>query len=245
MEPIEPKPVESKKTPWARNVLLVVVLVAVAAFFVLPALQRPSDSGSRLAHTRNNMLQIALALLYYESVHGALPPTIVTDDEGNPLYSWRVLILRELEQPVLYEQFDFAKPWDSPENHRFIEQMPSIYQSPYQDNERTEGLTAYQALVEEGDEETLFLPTRGRRLSGAPSGLSNTALIVEELHQPVVWTKPDDISPSEFLAGLGAEDRLTEYASFVTGDGAAHRLKRADRDELLPFMYANDGEVPE
>lgn len=203
MEPIEPKPVESKKTPWARNVLLVVVLLVIAGFCLLPSGGHPPEVYHRV-ESRNNLKQIGLALQIEQHAHpsGELTSSIITDAHGQPLYSWRVLILPELGYQELYEQFDLSKPWDSPENRPLIAKMPEVYLSPRQSTETTDGLTAYQALVEDGPHQTVMLPTKKRRPRDITDGHSNTALLVEELDKPVIWTQPDDVTPAEFLETL-------------------------------------------
>ena len=39
--------------------------------------------------------------------------------------SWRVLLLPYLEEKTLYEQFHLDEPWDSPNNKKLIERMPT------------------------------------------------------------------------------------------------------------------------
>ncbi|MBQ9813579.1 MAG: DUF1559 domain-containing protein [Thermoguttaceae bacterium] len=53
-----------------------------------------------------NMQRITIALLSYQTEHGALPPAFTVDEEGNPLHSWRVLILPYLgeDSKALYDQ---------------------------------------------------------------------------------------------------------------------------------------------
>ncbi len=50
----------------------------------------------------------------YQDEHGRLPPAVVYDNDGEPLYSWRVLILPNLEQRELSQEFHLDEPWDSP-----------------------------------------------------------------------------------------------------------------------------------
>src|SRR5262245_57022294 len=65
----------------------------------------------------------------YDSEHGALPPAAVTDQSGNPLLSWRVLILPYIEQGDLYNQFHLDEPWDSPHNLTLLERTPMTYKA--------------------------------------------------------------------------------------------------------------------
>lgn len=78
----------------------------------IPVFRKGSD---RIA-VRANLKNISMAIFNYESVHKKFPPRIVTDADGNALYSWRGLVLPFLEEKELYEKFRLDKPWDSPYN---------------------------------------------------------------------------------------------------------------------------------
>jgi hypothetical protein len=60
------------------------------------------QATSREAHPRavcaNNLKQIGLGILNYESYHGFLPPPYLANDQGRPIHSWRVLILPFVEE---------------------------------------------------------------------------------------------------------------------------------------------------
>src|SRR5439155_14951587 len=64
----------------------------------------------------NNLQQLALALLNYESAHGHFPAPASRDKNGKLLLSWRVQILPFLEQDNLYKEFHLDEPWDSAHN---------------------------------------------------------------------------------------------------------------------------------
>jgi RNA polymerase sigma factor (sigma-70 family) len=76
--------------------------------------------------SRNNLKQIALAVHSYSDTYGVLPSDI-TDDEGQPLLSWRVALLPFLEQGDLYRQFKLDEAWDSPHNIKLLARMPKVY----------------------------------------------------------------------------------------------------------------------
>jgi hypothetical protein len=60
--------------------------------------------------TRNQLKQLALAMLQYAGEHGGrLPPAILYSTEGRPLHSWRVLILPYLDED-LYREFHLDEP---------------------------------------------------------------------------------------------------------------------------------------
>ena len=103
-------------------VLVVLLVFALACGGVLVALLLPAVQAARTAARRaqstNNLRQIGLALHMYNDTHGSLPPAVVTDASGKPLYSGRVLLLPYLEQQSLYDRWDKAQAWDSPANLR-------------------------------------------------------------------------------------------------------------------------------
>ena len=47
-----------------------------------------------------HMISIIVALHNYHDEHGSFPPAYVSDESGRPLYSWRVLILPYLDDPL-------------------------------------------------------------------------------------------------------------------------------------------------
>ena len=62
----------------------------------------------------NNLKQIGLAMHNYANIEKTFPPAYTTDRAGEPLLSWRVLILPYLEQETLFKRFHLEEPWDSP-----------------------------------------------------------------------------------------------------------------------------------
>ena len=57
------------------------------------------------------MKQLGLAMHSYAATHGRLPPAVVYGKDGQPLYSWRVLLLPFIEQSELYQQFHLDEAW--------------------------------------------------------------------------------------------------------------------------------------
>src|SRR5438309_4181754 len=78
----------------------------------------------------NNLKQIVLAMHQYHEQYGRLPPAVVRTSAGQPLYSWRVLLLPYLEEEKLYAEFHLHEPWDSPHNTSLLRRMPKVYAPP-------------------------------------------------------------------------------------------------------------------
>jgi Protein of unknown function (DUF1559) len=133
---------------------------------------------------------VSLALLDYESAHGHLPPAVVYGYDGQPLYSWRVLVLPYIEQDALYKQFHLDEPWDSPHNIALLEKMPHTYEAPGSKKSKVPPYhTVCHVFVGKG---TAFEGREGLRSHDFPNGTSNTLLVIEA-GEPVPWTKPADL----------------------------------------------------
>jgi hypothetical protein len=130
---------------------------------------------------------IGLALRTYHEVNGTLPPTAVHGKNGEPLLSWRVLLLSYLGEEGLYKQFHLDEPWDSPHNRRLAEKTPRCY-VPAGGGNDAPGLTRYQVFVGPG---TPF-EREGLTWHDFPDGLDKT-ILVAEAGVPVPWSKPADL----------------------------------------------------
>jgi type II secretory pathway pseudopilin PulG len=187
----------------------------VAVGLMLPAVQAARDAARRSAAS-NNLKQIALAMLNYESARKRLPSPAICDNTGKPLLSWRVAILPFLDESNLYQQFRRDEPWDSEHNKKLLLKMPPSYRNP--DAVLAEGHTVYMLPV---GENTLFPSAdTGPKLIDIRDGTSKTLLAVETTaDRAVPWTKPDDfeIDLKNPLAGLAGARSGGFLAVFVDG----------------------------
>src|SRR5690606_35040423 len=146
--------------------------------------------AARRTQSSNNLKQLMLALLNYESVYNQLPAHAIYSEDGKPLLSWRVAILPYIEEQALYEQFHLDEPWDSEHNKQLISQMPQFYLCPSVPLDPKEGKTTYLAPV---GKDLYFDGTKdGMQLRKITDGTSNTIAIVDaDDDAAVIWTKPD------------------------------------------------------
>ena len=97
------------------ELLVVIAIIGVLIGLLLPAIQAAREAA-RKSSCKNNLRQIGIAILNYESSRAELPAGYLYrqepgDPEGNQLgFSWSSLILGTMEMQQLHNQFDFTKP---------------------------------------------------------------------------------------------------------------------------------------
>ena len=224
-------PIPSISSPAASGVMIALLL---------PAVQSAREAARR-AQCTNNLKQIALAMLNYESSMGVFPPAAITDNQGKALLSWRVAILPYIESGGLYKKFKLDEPWDSPHNKALLKEMPQTYLCPSLGVVEPYA-TTYQAFVGKG---AIFESGKGTRLAGITDGTSNTLMVVEA-KQAVPWTKPDDLpfnaaaAPSLFGAGSSHPGGFNA----VLADGSVRFIRTTiSPDVFRALITRNGGEV--
>lgn len=179
----------------------------------------------------------------YQGEHGRLPPAVVNGKDGEPLYSWRVLILPYIEQGELYKQFRLDEPWDSPHNLRLLPNMPAMYALPPRKASNVPPHhTVCKVFVGKG---AAFEGRQGLNLPrDFPDGTSNTLLIVEA-GEPVLWTKPEDLTyePEGPLPDLRCFFRDGFRACMA--DGSRHFVRKETSEATLrATITRKSGDTP-
>ena len=199
----------------------------------------------RAAHTLHT---IGVALQVYHELYGHLPPAVVRDRDGRPLYSWRVELLPFLEHNHLYHRFRTDEPWDSPHNAALLGETPRCYR-PVLGWDEAPGTTRYQVVVGPG---TAF---ERDRLTWAdfPNGPAGT-ILVAEAQEAVPWSKPADLTydPGGPLPALGGEfQKPVKLACYVVrrepgfvaafGDGYGRFVPHAAGEATIRAALTRDG----
>ena len=194
-----------------------------------------SNNEGNSARKQNDIRQIGLACLNYESTFGQLPTDIV-DGDGKPLLSWRVRILPFMEQTNLHNLIHVDEPWDSEHNSKFLKNVPEIYRTAGVG----EGMTTIRGVG--GDQGLFGLGNKGIGFGDIIDGSSNTILTVDASQEfAVEWLKPGplDAEAVDIDKLFGQRGGMT--AGFC--DGSVQRLsKRVGSDKLRAFFTRSGGE---
>ncbi len=181
--------------------LLVAVIVLMVLVLMLFPQPRRSREVARRSSCKNNLKQIAAALHNYHDKHGSFPPAYTVDDYGQPLHSWRTLILPQMEQRALYDKIDLAKPWNDPANKAVFDQVIDVYQCPSANGPKHH--TTYMAVVAKGG--SFFPADQPRKIREITDGTANTLLVLEvPPKHSVPWMAPRDVD-EELILGISPD----------------------------------------
>ncbi|NLS94105.1 MAG: DUF1559 domain-containing protein [Planctomycetaceae bacterium] len=233
---------------------MVIVLVLVLGFcclggpiliaLLLPAVQAAREAARRSQCT-NNLKQIGIALHNYHATYKCFPPAVITDEDGNPRYSWRVAILPFIEQQPLYDSYDPDVAWDDPANEYVRMASISAYQCPSDSPSLSNG-TNYVMITGEG---TIGgLPNECVSFRDITDGTSNTIAVVEIVDSGIEWSEPRDLTLEELSmqlnddTGSGPSSRHPGGINVLFCDGSTVFLSEGIDPRTLENLFrCNDG----
>ena len=228
----------------ATKVVVIVLATCVIGLMVcgggLAALLYPAIQAARTAAARvqsmNNLKQIGIAFHNYHLVHGKLPPAYIPDEDGQPMHSWRVLLLPYLEQQAIHDRYDFDEPWDSPTNLAVTDVYLPIY---YSSNDRSNGCSYFVIDVPGG----VFDGSKATKFDQVADGLSNTIMVVEVTGSNQHWAEPTDLGPQALSIPINGAKNGTAISSnrdatalVLMGDGSVISLDESTTQAALQAM---------
>jgi len=108
------------------ELLVVIAIIGILVALLLPAVQSAREAA-RGTQCSNNVKQIQLALLNYESAFQSFPPGTYVP----PItWGWSAYILPYLEQEAAHDVCDFTDRIDTPENQLAIKTFFQTYHCP-------------------------------------------------------------------------------------------------------------------
>lgn len=221
------------------NTLVIVGILGVMVLLLLPFAPRSAGGAARRMSCSNNLKQIGIGLLNYHDTYGEFPPAYTVDNEGNPLHSWRTLILPFIEQNALYESIDLTKPWDDPVNKLAMETRIPAYQCP---SVQPKGnLTNYLAVV---TSQSCLRPIDSSSIAEITDGTNSTLLVMEfPLDQAVPWGSPEDATESMVLGfGSAAELPHANGSQVLMADARVRFMEKKTSATTLSAIITIDGD---
>jgi len=186
-----------------------------------------------------------LAVANYHDAFGCYPPAYVADRDGKPMHSWRVLILPYLEHSTLYNAYNFAEPWDGPNNRKLADQIGQIYLRSGLDSGQ-KPTTSFVAVV---GPETAWPGARSLKRSDLGDGSKTTLMVVEVPDGRFRWMEPRDLDFDRMSfrindgSGRGLGSRLGG-ARVVSAETTVRTLPDDfDPNRLRAMLTANAGEA--
>ena len=137
-----------------------------------------------------NLTRIAAALNAYHAQYGSYPPTYVTDENGTPVHSWRVLVLPQLGEHALYNAYRFDESWDGPHNNRLRYHMPDVFRCPWSQQGYASCRTSYVAIR---GADTAWSGDLARRKADIWWDRVATILVMEDTSGTICWSEPRDL----------------------------------------------------
>jgi prepilin-type processing-associated H-X9-DG protein len=138
-----------------------------------------------------------------------------------------VLILPFIDEPQLYEEYDFDEPWDGPNNRKLHGRRSFLFECP-SDPGRGSGSTSYVAIV---GPSTMWPGAGSLNRQQCPDGLSNTVLLVEVQNSGIHWMEPRDLD----ITTMSFKVNGSRSTGISSGHGnGAHVLFADGTVEFLP-----------
>jgi hypothetical protein len=207
------------------HLLAMMLLVGIALAVTVPAYRAFRRAGQRM-ESANNLHQIGIALHNYHDVWNTFPPAHLCDASGKPVHSWRVLISPFVQKSSFYDRYNFAEPWNGPNNRQLENMLRWCWRAP--GDPKNSVLTSYVAIVGPG---TPWPDSQSTNLTNISDGTSNTVLIVEISHSDIHWMEPRDLPIEELEAWLDPKHKPRlggeiEGGLVVYADGSVHFIPR-------------------
>jgi len=174
------------------EVIVVIIVIAILIGVLLPQIARVKFEA-RQSLLKNNMRQMALGFLNYESSHECFPKANFDFPEHGTQYSWATEVLVFMEAGNYYESIDRRFPHDHLLNSYALSSTIPSYMNPHENilyNSKGQGLIHFSAnpyvTVEEGEP---------MRLSDLEEGSNSVELFGEVYDGYRAWGAPGNTRP--------------------------------------------------
>lgn len=227
---------------WGISFLLLLGLVASCA-----VLFHYVREEARRLECCNHLKEIGLALRSYHMQYGAFPPAYLCDETGKPVNGWRTFVVPGRLWYNFPAAYNFAKPWDGPENSKLLPRGIKQYQfqCPSAGNQET-GITNYVAVV---GPNTMW-PGCAPAKQAVDGSAEDKILVIEVVNSDILWMEPRDLTLEQALdaiqpkQGVGIGSRHWDGIHYVTVGGEVRKLDpKIDRESLRKLLVRDSPEA--
>jgi hypothetical protein len=224
--------------------IVIIVLLAVVVLacpcgiaLLLPAVQAAREAARR-TQSMNNLKQIGIALHNYHDTYREFPPAIVTDANGQPLYSGRVLLLPFLEQAALYEQWDKSASWESPQNAALSQMVIKTFHDPSSPIPANTAHTDYEFLTGQG---AIFEQGVKHSMATITDGTANTMAVMESKGSGQSWAAPSSLDINGQIAGGLPPGNHPGGNLVLMADGSVKFISQSINPQVLRSISTRNG----
>jgi hypothetical protein len=199
-----------------------------------------SRKASQQRECEGQLRRIARALHIYHDTYGSFPPAVTKNAAGQPMHSWRVLILPFLDGGPRDLDYRLDEPWDSPHNSRVTATTPEVFRCPGNDRGAKFGTTHYLAI--DGPQSVLN-SQQPARLQDILDGPGGTMMVVEGRDPAAHWAQPRDLEIGRGT-GFGPDGMSSDHPDgfhAVMADGTVRFISYWTGAEGLRGLSTIDG----
>jgi prepilin-type N-terminal cleavage/methylation domain-containing protein/prepilin-type processing-associated H-X9-DG protein len=135
------------------ELLVVIAIIAVLIALLLPAVQKVREAANRAA-CENNLKQLGLALLNFESAERHFPPGVISSNGQPQIYGYRTgyaaFILPYMEQTQVYSLYHFNVDWFDASNASAITTQIKTFNCPSTPGQPRSDPNAYANCGDDG-----------------------------------------------------------------------------------------------
>ncbi len=198
-----------------------IMIVAVLIALLMPAAQF-AHGGRAREHCKYNLKAIGLALHGYHDKYGCFPPAYLTDAEGRPSHSWRVLLLPFLDQEKLYKEYRFDERWDSHHNRLLADRLEGVFNCWLERGSKGSPEARMTSFVAVVGPDTVWPGRQPVKISDITDGIHTTLMVVEVAKSEIQWMEPRDLSFADIDFTLNNRSRFGISSGHAKGVNALY-----------------------